>query len=78
MNGGAKLMSKPTPKRIMVFNDAKEFLLLVEGILTPEGFEVILDTYSSDEHVRIEAAKPDLLILDGDFSSTDKAWGIIQ
>jgi DNA-binding response OmpR family regulator len=65
-------------KHIMLFNDSKELLLLTEEILHHEGFEVFLDSYSTDEYARIEAVMPDLVILDCAVHSEARGWEIIE
>jgi len=66
------------PKHIMAFNDSKELLLLVEKILSHEGYKVTLETYGVDEYQRIESARPDLVILDCDLTTEEKGWEIIE
>jgi CheY-like chemotaxis protein len=66
------------PKHIMFFNDSKEMLLLVEGVLHNEGYEVFLEALGSEEVEHIKALKPDLVILDSSTDQEEYGWNIIS
>jgi CheY-like chemotaxis protein len=67
-------------KHIMVLNDAKEVLLLLEAVLKDAGYNVSLETFaaSEPEYKRIAAMMPDLVILDCSVKSELKGWEIIE
>ncbi len=66
------------PMRIMVFNDTQEILELFQMLLTDEGYEVALYSYSANEIHIIEAFKPDLLILDYTVGRERNGWQLLQ
>lgn len=64
---------------ILVFNDTQEILDLFQEILTDEGHQVTLATYSTNDLVRVRAVKPDLIIADyPPPSREDQGWQLIQ
>lgn len=64
--------------RIMVFNHSKEILMLINEILTDEGYEVFLNTYEPRALEEIERIRPDLVILDCLYRRIDEGWELLQ
>lgn len=67
-------------KLIMVFNDTQEILALFKEILTEEGYEVSLHSYSNRDLEQVKKVKPDLIISDHPPSSEmeKQAWQFLQ
>ena len=66
------------PARIMVINDTQEILELFEDLLTEEGYEVVLYSYSIQDMREIERVKPDLIILDHIMGGEAMGWQTLQ
>jgi DNA-binding response OmpR family regulator len=64
--------------RIMVINDTQEILELFREILTDEGYEVVLYSYTIQELEEIERVKPDLIILDYIMGHEESGWQLLQ
>lgn len=68
------------PKLIMVFNDTQMILELFEDILTTEGYEVSLHSYSVLDLKVIKEVKPDLIISDHPpiENKEKEGWQLVQ
>lgn len=64
--------------RIMVINDTQEIMALFQEILTEEGYEVILHSYTIHTLDEIKQIKPDLIILDYIFGWEKVGWQLLQ
>ena len=66
------------PKKIMVVNDDRHFLELVELLLTEEGYEVSLHSERITDVTVVKRIMPDLVIIDQLFNSNNHGWELIQ
>ncbi len=66
------------PKHIMVINDTQEILQLFYDLLTPEGYEVSLHTYSIRDLEEVRRIMPDLIISDHPPFREEQGWQMIQ
>jgi DNA-binding response OmpR family regulator len=64
--------------RILVVNDERAILELIEEILTGEGYEVHLDDHIDLNPAEIERIEPDLIILDYLFGSEAAGLQVLQ
>ncbi len=51
-------------KRILIVDDDPSTIKLLEGILTKQGYEVLISLDGIDAMVQVKMHKPDLIILD--------------
>jgi len=65
-------------KRILVINDTQEILDLFRDLLSEEGYEVILQSYTVRELDRVREAKADLIILDYIIDGEAVGWQTLQ
>lgn len=64
---------------ILVMNDTQEILELFKEILTDEGYQVTLHSYSSQELDIVQRANPDLIIADfPPITREEQGWQFIQ
>ncbi len=63
---------------IMIINDTIEILELFREILTEEGYEVSLYSYSIQDVGEVERLKPDLIILDYIIGGEAVGWQTLQ
>ena len=63
---------------IMVIDDSKEILELIEMILTEEGYEVALYSYGLHDLVEVKQVNPDLIILDYLIGQEEEGWNLLQ
>ena len=66
------------PKKILVINDTQEILQLFEEILTGEGYEVVLHSYSTRDVELVKRVLPDLIISDHPPVDEKQAWQFLQ
>ena len=66
------------PARIMVINDTQEILELFQDLLTEEGYEVVLHSFSIRDLDEVEKVKPDLIILDLVIGGEETGWQTLQ
>lgn len=64
--------------RIMVINDTQEILDLFREILSDEGYEVLLYSYSIQDMNEIERLNPDLIVLDHVIGGEAVGWQMLQ
>lgn len=64
--------------KIMVVNDDRHFLELVELLLTEEGYEVSLHSERITDITVVKKIMPDLVIIDQLFNSDKHGWELIQ
>ena len=64
--------------KIMVVNDDRHFLELVELLLTEEGYEVSLHSERITDITVVKKIMPDLVIIDQLFNSNKLGWELIQ
>ena len=64
--------------KIMVVNDDRHFLELVELLLTEEGYEVSLHSERITDITVVKKIMPDLVIIDQLFNSNKQGWELIQ
>ena len=65
-------------KKILVINDTQEILQLFAEILTGEGYEVALHSYSTRDIDTVKKVSPDLIISDHPFIEEKQAWQFLQ
>ncbi len=65
-------------QHIMIINDTIEILELFREILTEEGYEVSLYSYSIQDMGEVERLKPDLIILDYIIGGEAVGWQTLQ
>lgn len=65
-------------KKILVINDTQEILQLFAEILTGEGYEVELHSYSTRDMDTVRQAAPDLIISDHPPTDEKQAWQFLQ
>jgi CheY-like chemotaxis protein len=65
-------------KKILVINDTQEILQLFAEILTDEGYEVELHSYSTRDMETVKQAAPDLIISDHPPTDEKQAWQFLQ
>jgi DNA-binding response OmpR family regulator len=65
-------------KRIMVIDDSKEILELIEMILSEEGYEVALYSFGLHDLVEVKRVTPDLIILDYLIGQEEDGWNLLQ
>jgi DNA-binding response OmpR family regulator len=63
---------------IMIINDTIEILELFREILTEEGYEVSLYSYSIQDMDEVERLRPDLIILDYIIGGEAVGWQTLQ
>lgn len=66
------------PKKILVINDTQEILQLFADILTGEGYEVALHSYSTRDIDLVKKVAPDLIISDHPPTDEKQAWQFLQ
>jgi len=66
------------PKKILVINDTQEILQLFADILTGEGYEVALHSYSTRDIDLVKRVAPDLIISDHPPTDEKQAWQFLQ
>lgn len=66
------------PKHIMVINDTQEILELFYDLLTPEGYNVSLHSYSTRELDEVKRVRPDLIVSDHPPFHELKGWQFVQ
>jgi DNA-binding response OmpR family regulator len=66
------------PKKILVINDTQEILQLFADILTAEGYEVALHSYSTRDIDLVKRVAPDLIISDHPPTDEKQAWQFLQ
>ncbi len=66
------------PKKILVINDTQEILQLFADILTGEGYEVALHSYSTRDIELVKKVAPDLIISDHPPTDEKQAWQFLQ
>ena len=72
-------VANTAPRRILVINDTMEILELFEDILSAMGHDVTLLSYAPDELHQIQAAQPDLVIVDFVIGGREmEGWQLIQ
>lgn len=62
----------------MVINDTAEILMLFEAILTDEGYEVSLHSYSTRDIDEVKKVMPDLIISDHMPTKDEQGWQFLQ
>lgn len=67
-----------TGAHILVVNDTEEILELFRELLEEEGYRVTLLSFAQRELAPIEAAQPDLIILDLMFGSENLGWQLLE
>lgn len=65
-------------KKILVINDTQEILQLFAEILTGEGYEVALHSYSTRDIELVKRTAPDLIISDHPPTDEKQAWQFLQ
>ncbi len=65
-------------KLIMVINDTQEILQLFEEILTDEGYDVSLHSYSTRDMEQVKKVMPDLIISDHPPGEEKRGWQFLQ
>ncbi len=65
-------------KKILVINDTQEILQLFAEILTGEGYEVQLHSYSTRDIEVVKRAAPELIISDHPPTDEKQAWQFLQ
>ena len=69
------------PRHILVINDTPEILDLFHELLTDEGHQVSLDTFSvglDQKMADVKSIRPDLIILDYMWGAEDLGWQLLQ
>ena len=57
-------MSEPRPARILVVDDVPQNVRLLEAVLVPHGYEVVVAEDGTTALERVRAERPDLILLD--------------
>ena len=65
-------------KRIMVIDDSKEILDLIEMILTEEGYDTALYSFGIHDLIEVKRISPDLIILDYLIGQEEGGWNLLQ
>jgi DNA-binding response OmpR family regulator len=68
----------PMAQRIMVVDDSKEILELIQMILTEEGYETILYSFGMHDLIEVKRIQPDLIILDYLIGEEGAGWDLLQ
>ncbi len=63
---------------IAVVNHEKMFLDLMHEIITQEGYEAVCWHADDDTFTRLQAAQPDLAIVDINVHHRDAAWALLE
>lgn len=66
------------PKHIMVINDTQEILELFHEILSGEGYDVSIHSYSTRDLADVKRVKPDLIVSDHPPFREEQGWQFIQ
>ena len=75
------LETNGTGRRVLAINDDEAILRLFEDLLSSEGYQVTLDSFSSTTSAlldSIRAQQPDLVILDFIIGGEGKGWQLLQ
>ncbi len=70
-------MTEAEPKRVLVVDDEKDIQDFVCGVLSDAGYAVDAASDGEEALVKIEAAHPDLLVLDLMMPVLD-GWGVLE
>jgi DNA-binding response OmpR family regulator len=65
-------------KRILVVNDSKEVLELIQEILTDAGYDTVVYSYGIHDLNEVKEINPDLLILDYLIGDEPTGWTLLQ
>ena len=65
-------------KHILAMNESDDVLKLFRELLEEEGYRVTTQPYLDKDLGRIEAAAPDLILLDYMWAGDDAGWALLQ
>ena len=72
------MLANGTQPHILAVNDSADVLALFDDLLSEEGYRVSTMSVLTHDLAEIAALRPDLIILDYMWSTSDDSWSLLQ